>query len=316
MGAWLESLVPWGTDVIAWAQSHSPAWLDAIFRIFTSLGYEEIYLILLPLVYWCIHKQMGVALSYISLATAWANSLLKNIFQIPRPADPPVEMRAPRPETSPSFPSGHAQNAVVNWGYLAYRLRGWLVWAVASVLMVGIGLSRIVLGVHFPQDVIGGWLIGLVLLVGYAWVAPGVGRWLERQRTEAQVSLAIVVPVALMFLSPADAEGLYPSEGVVTPLAALAGLGIGLIMERSLVRFSVGGLWWRRLLRFLVGMVVAGIFYAGPKLLVPGEADMAYGLEVTVRFVRYALVGWVVAFLCPWLFMRLGLADRADEPPA
>jgi hypothetical protein len=37
---------------------------------------------------------------------------------------------------------------------------------------------------------------------------------------------------------------------------------------------------------------------------------MPYGLEATVRLVRYALLGWAVAFACPWLFVRLGLAER------
>ncbi len=313
MGSWLESLIPWGTEIVVWAQSHSSAWLDAVFGIFTTLGYEEAYLVLLPLIYWCIHKEAGVALSYISLLTAWANSLVKHIFAIPRPSDPRIEMRAPRPETSPSFPSGHAQNAVVNWGYLAYRLRSWGIWAAAFALMVGVGLSRIVLGVHFPQDVIGGWLIGMVLLVGYIWAAPTAGRWLDRQKVAVQSTLALVVPLALVFLSPPDADGLYPTEGVVTPMSAAAGVGLGLVMERSLVQFRVDGAWWRRVLRFLAGLLLTGSVYLGPKLLLSEE--LSYGLAVTLRFVRYALLGWVVTFLCPWLFVRLRLADRADELP-
>ncbi len=312
MGEWLESLLPWGTDVIVWAQSHSPAWLDSIFRAFTTLGYEEIYLVFLPLVYWCVHKQVGAALGYISLATAWINSLVKYIFLLPRPSDPRIVMRAPRLEVSPSFPSGHAQNAVANWGYLAYRLRGWGAWVAAFILMAGIGLSRVVLGVHFPQDVIGGWLIGAVLLAGYAWAAPVAGRWLARRPARIQISLAVAVPVALIFLSPSDAGGFYPAEGIVTPLAAMAGLGVGLVMERSLVGFSVEGVWWRRLVRFLLGILVTAVFYLVPRLLLPSDAEVPYSLEVTVRFVRYALVGWAMTFLCPWLFVRLRLADSAD----
>jgi hypothetical protein len=39
---------------------------------------------------------------------------------------------------------------------------------------------------------------------------------------------------------------------------------------------------------------------------------MAYSLEATAHFVRYALVGWAVTFLCPWLFVRLGLAGQEE----
>jgi hypothetical protein len=54
------------------------------------------------------------------------------------------------------------------------------------------------------------------------------------------------------------------------------------------------------------------VVYAGPKLLLP--ADMPYPAEVAARIVRYVLLGWVTAFGCPWLFVKLGLAPRESEP--
>jgi hypothetical protein len=54
-------------------------------------------------------------------------------------------------------------------------------------------------------------------------------------------------------------------------------------------------------------MLIVVVFYAGPKLVLPDE--MVYGLEAGLRVIRYALVGWAVAFLAPWLFVRVGLAD-------
>jgi membrane-associated phospholipid phosphatase len=308
MGEWLESLVPWGTEIIVWVQSFSNEWLDALFKFFTALGYEEFYLLALPLIYWCIHKQIGIALGYLSMFSAWANSVVKYTFKIPRPADP--RLRIPLPETSPSFASGHAQNAVTNWGYLAYRFRNRIFWVVSIVVIVGISLSRIVLGVHFPQDVIGGALIGLILVMIYAWAAPAVSQWVMRQEIAAQLVLVIVVPLTLLFLHPADTEGLYPAVGSVAPMSALLGLGVGLIMERIWVRFRVEGRWRQRGLRFLVGLIVVGIVYAGPKLLLP---EMEPVLATGVRFVRYTLLGWIVAFLCPWLFVRLRLAERTED---
>lgn len=311
MGEWLESLVPWGIEVIVWVQSLSNPFLDAVFKAITFLGNAEFYLLALPILYWCVHRQTGVALSYLSLLSAWVNDAVKYLFKIPRPEAFDARIRVLVEETSPSFPSGHSQNAVANWGYLAYRFRHWIFTVIAVLLMLSIGLSRIVLGVHFPQDVIGGWLIGLVLLVTYIWAEPPVERWLARQSVASQIALAVGVPVLLIFLHPSDVDGLYPAEGSITPMGALAGAGLGVIMERQTVRFSVAGAWWRRSLRFLVGIVVVALFYLGPSLILP--EDMAYGLEAAIRFVRYALVGWAGAFLCPWLFVRLGLASQ-DAP--
>jgi len=310
MGEWLRSLMPWGTEAIVWAQSLSSGWLDAVFEFFTRLGYEEFYLLLLPFVYWCVHKEIGIALGYLSLSSSWANSVAKMLWKIPRPSDPRVSV--PLPETSPSFPSGHAQGAVANWGYLAYRLRSRAFWVVAVLVIVGISLSRIVLGVHFPQDIIGGLIIGLILTVLYAWATPPISRWLGRQTPAVQLFLAIIVPLALLFLHPADVDGSYPAGVSVATMSALVGLGIGVIMERAWVRFRVAGEWWRKVLRLLAGLVLVGVFYVGPRLVIP--SDLPYLMEAALRFVRYALVGWAVSFLGPFLFVRVGLAKR--EPAA
>ncbi|WP_327693069.1 phosphatase PAP2 family protein [Streptomyces sp. NBC_00459] len=71
-----------------------------------------------------------------------------------------------------AFPSGHAMTATVVGGLLLWLLRrygaGTVVWrtavAVASVSVVGVGLTRIWLGVHWPSDVLGGWLLGALVV--------------------------------------------------------------------------------------------------------------------------------------------------------
>ncbi len=308
MGPWLESLVPWGADAIVWVQSLSSPCLDTLFGVLTFLGNEEFYLLLLPLIYWCVDRRLGISLAYLSLASAWVNSLVKHLLKIPRPGVLDSRIEALIEETSPSFPSGHAQGTLVNWGYLAYRFRSPLFWVVTILVLLGVGLSRIVLGVHFPQDIVGGWLIGLVVLVIYIVLEEPVARWLSGQGMAIQVILAVGVPVLLIFVHPSDMNGLYPAEGAITPASALAGFGLGLIMERRWVRFRSEGTWVKRVLRFLLGMVVAGVFYLGPRLLLPEE--MAHGVEAAVRFARYGLVGWALAFLCPWLFVLSRLAEQ------
>ncbi|MBI3661145.1 phosphatase PAP2 family protein [Candidatus Acetothermia bacterium] len=75
-------------------------------------------------------------------------------------------------EDSYSFPSGHALGSVIAYGVLVY-LAGrafpqwrWALWSIYVMLVALIGYSRLYLGVHWPTDVLGGWVIGAVALAG------------------------------------------------------------------------------------------------------------------------------------------------------
>ncbi|MGD8397217.1 MAG: phosphatase PAP2 family protein [Anaerolineae bacterium] len=309
MAEWLESLVPWGTEFLVRVQSGSPDWILYLFFLITLLSEEEFYVLALPFVYWCLDRRIGAGLGYLVMISAWINNAFKYLFAIPRPAD--ARLRLLVEKATPSFPSGHAQNAVTNWGYMALRFRNRPFWVVALLLMLLIGVSRVVLAVHFPQDVLGGWLIGAIVLLLYAWAEGPVSRWVARQARPVQYLVAMLLPLALIFLHPADTEGLYPAATAVTSGAALVGLGAGILMERDLIRFDAGGPWRDRLLRFLLGIAIVGVLYAGPSFLLPD--DLPSMLEALIRFVRCVLLGWAVAFFCPWLFVRLGLAAQEDE---
>jgi undecaprenyl-diphosphatase len=87
---------------------------------------------------------------------------------------------------TPSFPSGHSLFSFCFYGVLAGLLadridsRRWqvLIWTVAAVLVAAIGLSRIYLGVHYPSDVVAGYLTGTL------WVSTmvAVDRMRKRRR--------------------------------------------------------------------------------------------------------------------------------------
>jgi len=191
----LASLIPWGTGAILWVQSLRHPFFDALFLAATFLGEEEFFLIFLPFIYWCLNKQVGVGLTYISVFSHYLNSVVKMAFGLPRPSDPRLALL--RTETSPSFPSGHAQSAVVNWGYLVTRFHYKVFRIVAVVLILLIAFSRIYVGVHFPQDIVGGLLIGLLLLVAYNRVVGTI----EKRRFDLplpmKLTLSVVIPLAL-----------------------------------------------------------------------------------------------------------------------
>lgn len=63
-----------------------------------------------------------------------------------------------------AFPSGHALMSLAVYGYLAVVIgKTWSLTA-AIVLVIGVALSRLVLSVHWPTDILGGWLLGAAWL--------------------------------------------------------------------------------------------------------------------------------------------------------
>ncbi|MFJ5848529.1 phosphatase PAP2 family protein [Streptomyces sp. NPDC092903] len=91
-----------------------------------------------------------------------------------------------------AFPSGHAMTATVSCGLLLWLLRrhgaGPRVWRVALaaawVSVLGVGVTRLYLGVHWPTDVLGGWLLGAALA---AFTVTGFERHEARERPSRDV---------------------------------------------------------------------------------------------------------------------------------
>jgi membrane-associated phospholipid phosphatase len=92
-----------------------------------------------------------------------------------------------------SFPSGHAMGSIVAYGMLAYvlahraypgRVPRWALYATAAAIVLGIGLSRVYLGVHYPSDVVGGWAAGAGWL---SFCITGVGIARRRAASRATV---------------------------------------------------------------------------------------------------------------------------------
>ncbi len=85
--------------------------------------------------------------------------MVSDCFPCPCPYWLSQEVIALASQENFGLPSGHAQNALSVWGLLAASSSRRWAWPVVAVLVFLIGLSRIYLGVHFPTDVLGGWLV-------------------------------------------------------------------------------------------------------------------------------------------------------------
>jgi membrane-associated phospholipid phosphatase len=102
------------------------------------------------------HRRMDAAFFVGAVAVVWAvNPVLKEIVGRARPDLWPL----PESVSDHSFPSGHAANTAALAGALVMILRGRLVATlVAATALMVVGLSQLVLGRHYPSDILAGWL--------------------------------------------------------------------------------------------------------------------------------------------------------------
>jgi undecaprenyl-diphosphatase len=144
-----------------------PPWFEEAARDVTALGSFTVLGLFVAIISGYLiltgHARRGWFLALMSLGGALLSTVLKSLFNLPRP-DFEVTTRV----FTASFPSGHATASAAVYltigGLLAARAAGRgeqaFYLTVAALLVVLVGLSRIYLGVHYPSDVLAGWLIG------------------------------------------------------------------------------------------------------------------------------------------------------------
>ncbi|MAT96833.1 MAG: hypothetical protein CL608_06795 [Anaerolineaceae bacterium] len=323
----MDALFQFGLDAIHWLQTTLPQ-LESFFQFISTLGLEEFYLAMLPLIYWSVHKEAGRALAYVFLLGNVLNNMLKHAFREPRPfwLDPTLERFT---DYGYGIPSGHSQFTVTIYLFIAIWVRRRWVWLLALTLIILMPISRIYLGSHFIQDVVAGLLLGLLVLGGYyLWerrYGPGFSKRIMGQRLLAAVlvplGLTAVYLIIRLIIGEPDTSVAWAShipvaeldsvEGMVTAVASLLGTGIGLVLERSRVRFLVDGPIWQRAVRYLLGIAVAGAIWAGLGQLFPDEP---LWLALPLRLLRYTLLTLWVTYYAPWTFVKLKLAQAKPDP--
>ncbi len=148
--------------------------ITPIAKFITTLG-SAVILLSMSFLFLIIIKNRKIGLSILGnlVIVTGLNLLLKNIVQRPRP----VGYRL-IDENGYSFPSGHAMVNMAFYGYLIYlvykyvknKYIKWILIVLLGSLILGIGVSRIYLGVHYTSDVLAGFLISLSYLIVYVKV--------------------------------------------------------------------------------------------------------------------------------------------------
>lgn len=114
-----------------------------------------------------MEKKREILMVFFSGCLAWVLAYVLKIFiHAPRPFDVFTQVRSLFPETGFAFPSGHATffMALVFSIFFLHKKAGYVFMFFALL----IGLARIIAGVHFPVDILGGFILGGIIS---SWVA-------------------------------------------------------------------------------------------------------------------------------------------------
>lgn len=297
---------------------------------FSLVGSEYFYFLVMPAILWCIESGLGIRLGLLIISSAGVNDVLKIAFGLPRPYWIHPEVAGLAGESTFGLPSGHAQTSIVVWGRIAaWAHRRWLT-ALAVVTVLGISLSRLALGVHFPLDIAAGWIAGAVLLGLALWLEAPLSRVFGKWNLLAQlgaVTIASLVLVGLGALAlqatagrpvpeswvstaaahrPGD-EAIQPRSlgGVVARAGALLGIGVGAVMLHAGKGLRLASTLTQAAGRYAVGAIGVVVLFVGLRVVFPAGEGLA---AMLLRYLRYALVAIWIAYGAPRMFVRLKLA--------
>jgi membrane-associated phospholipid phosphatase len=314
--------LPFNLDLIRLLADTRSGFLTAFFQFFTFLGEIEGYVLLIALIYVTYDKKLGYRLAVLTLITMSVNHLLKTIIMNPRPfvSDGSWSERwavsaakAEELATEYSTPSGHAMAGSSFYSYLYTAAKNRKVRTACILLILLIGLSRPYLGVHYLEDVLIGWVLGVSIALLSVIYAEKIGGLWNRFTQGQQMIIVVAASLALWLATRAlgDWNGDRQPLAFVSYLGFLTGIAAAYPLEAKKVDFdprssTVSGKVARYALS--VGLVM------GTLLLL----DVAFAALSTdssllgnlLRFIRYTAAGFAGLFLGPLLFVKLGLAER------
>lgn len=297
----MNDLIQWGLAVVQWIQTFRNPVFDLFFETINFLGEEDFYILCLPLLFWCLHKTLGVRLGVILMCSTYANQLLKDFFLAPRPYQVDGKLYAPFKTVGYGIPSWHSQGTVTFWGFLATQLKTRAGWISALAIPFFVGIGRMYLGDHFPQDVVLGWALGIVIVAAYAWILPRAGEWIGAQSLAMQIAIAIIAPLGLF--------ALHPTLNIAKATGVLLGFYAGVPIEARWIRFDARATWVKQVIKFAIGLAVLLALRFGLKALFPQDVAL-------FDFIRYATMGLWVSIGAPFVFVRARLAGNLSANSA
>ena len=290
--------LPFENSFILWFQSlgGKGSFLYYLMNFISMFGEEMILVAIVGLIYWGFDKRRGEKIGFMMISAVVFNPLIKGIVKRTRPFDSGEGIENFRDVDGYSFPSGHSSGSASTFVGTAVVYKDkkfkWLI-ACAVVIPVLVALSRTYLGAHYPTDVICGLAlgVGLVFLIDLLYRVIPNKYWMYG-------GMLIVGIGGFFYCTESD---FFTGYGI------LLGFVCGILFEEKITKFENTKVWWRIILRVLIG---GGLFLGLNEItkLIVGAIYPTYEdniwFEHIFRTLRYAVVVFLVIGVYPLLFAQ------------
>ena len=306
-------------NILMFFQSIRSPLLNIIFLIFTISTEVPVIVLVSALMYWCINKKYGQRMLFSLIGNFVINTGVKEFVKAPRPIGTPgLESMRVSTATGYSFPSGHTQTATAFWTSLMILIKKSWVYILGTIMIVSVGLSRLYLGVHWPIDVIFGWIFGILFSIVFIKIFDYVD---NNKKYWILILLLIVFAIIGYILN---------SSSYIEYFGILTGFVIGYIVEDKFIKFNTvkkyrNSINFSRnaksdntlgimIKRFIVGVISLGIVYILLKYIssiIPNyfKVDNFGDYNVIENYIRYSILVFYAVAGVPLLFKWLNLDD-------
>ncbi len=257
---------------LLWLQEWRNATNNALTPFFEQLSYfgTRDILLLVAFVYWCLNKRSGLFILFSYKLSQTINSIVKLTACIYRPwvRDPRIIPAGDSIKTAGgySFPSGHTMTFTPIYGGFIAFTKNKLVRFVCLALILVTAFSRNYLGVHTPQDVIVGMLLGVLSL----YIGQKVFAYLDKHPEKdihVMILFALVSIFTMIYVTYKPYPLDYTADGklIVDPVkmqidawgdaGAFAPFILAWYIESRFVKFESTGFNVKGVILCLVGMI-------------------------------------------------------------
>jgi len=309
--------------VMQFLADHRNVLLTKFFLLASFAGQVEGYILVVTLIYVMFDKTLAVRLAVLLLLTMCLNHVLKITIKNPRPfvhEGTYFQKWAVSTEnakalaTEYSTPSGHAMAGAAFYPYLYAFVENPFVRVIAVLAILATGFSRPYLGVHYPADIIIGWVIGLLVALVAIKRADRISEGWDKLSYKYQVAIAVASSL-ILWLATIAING-WRIDGQPRAFLGYAGFLTGIVIGRPIELSTVNfdprsSTLPAKILRFAISVAIVLVSLVLLDKVFRAIADDFSVLGYLLQYIRYVIAGVINIFVAPLFFTKLGLAETS-----